>query len=246
MAKKRYTPDVIAEAERAVGRIQGVSSCRIHSDDEGRIKQVDVVATTRRSPKLVARDVEDCMKDLNVPVEYKKINVVVFEGSTSADRELENATRPAIDENGVARFPLEEYTSRYAFQSVNVFQSQDGIQAEVELARDGVETFGTSRCSNPSVPQHRVVAEATLNAIAELLDDPIRLCLSDVIEIEIGGEQAVVAKVDVVRNRETKTLAGCSLYARNSNQTTVFATLDAVNRILGVLGYKDAVEYRIK
>jgi hypothetical protein len=247
MTAKRYTPDDIRQAEEAVRRIQGVSSCRIDTDNDGKIKKVDVVVTTTKSDKLVARDVESClMAEMNMPVDYKKVNVVLFESSTAADRVSNDITRTTDSGEPISHFPLEEYGSRFAFQSVNVFQSQDDIQAEVELVRDGVETFGSAESGNLSTPHHRIVAEATLQAISELLDDEMRLCLSDVVEIKVGGEDAIVVKVDLLRNRESKSLAGCSLFSANTNQTTVFATLDAVNRVLGVMKSKDAVEYRIK
>jgi hypothetical protein len=246
MTAKRYTQEVLAAAERAVSSIQGISSCRIEAEN-GKIKRIDVVVTTTRSPKLVARDVEACLAaEMEMQVDHKKINVVLLESSNLADRESNDATRPLDSDEAISRFPLEEYASRYVFQSVNVFQSQDGVQAEVELVRDGVETFGAMRSDNLAVPHIRIVAEATLTAIKELLDDDIRLCLSDVVEIKVGGEEAIVVKVDLMRNRDAKSLAGCSLYSGNTNQTTVFATLDAVNRILGVLRSRDSVEYRIK
>lgn len=245
MAKK-YTSETIAQAERAVSGIEGVSSCRIEADD-GKIKRVDVIVTTARSPGLVALDVQACLAaEAGIEMEYKRINVVLLDSRTTADREQDDVTRPVASDEAVSTFPLEEYASRFAFQSVNVFQSQESIQAEVELARDGVETFGAVRCENLSIPHHRIVAEATLKAVTELLDDNVRLCLSDVVEIKVGGEEAIVVKVDLLRNRESKSLAGCSLYSGNTNQTTVFATLDAVNRVLGVLRSKDSVEYRIK
>jgi hypothetical protein len=244
MTTKGHTPDAIARAERVVSSIRGISSCRITTDGDGEITEVHVVATTRKSPKLVARDVETCLAaELGMAVDYRKIGVVFFESSTTADREKGDATRPSYET--VAEFPVEEYASRFAFQSVNVFVSQDGVQAEVELVRNRVETLGTSRSENPD--QHmRVVSEATLKAIGELLDDTIKLCLCDVVEILVGAQKAVVCKVDVIRNREGRSLVGCSLYAGNTNQTVVFATLDAVNRVLGVLKTGSPIEYKIK
>lgn len=245
MAKK-YNSETIAQGERAVSSIEGVSSCRIEADD-GKIKSVQVIVTTERSPGLVALDVQACLAaEAGIEVDYKRINIVALDTRTAADRNPDKVTRPENPDEPVSRFPIEEYASRYEFQSVNVFQSQKSVQAEVELVRDGVETFGAVRCANLAVPQQRLVAEATLKAVGELLDGGVRLCLSDVVEIKVGGEEAIVVKVDLLRNRESKSLAGCSLYSGNTNQTTVFATLDAVNRVLGVLRSRDAVEYRIK
>ncbi|MDH3217208.1 MAG: hypothetical protein OEN01_13145, partial [Candidatus Krumholzibacteria bacterium] len=61
MVAQRYTPDIIARAEAVVGKIHGVSSCRISTDDAGEISEVHVVATAKKPAKLIARDVETCL-----------------------------------------------------------------------------------------------------------------------------------------------------------------------------------------
>jgi len=146
----------------------------------------------------------------------------------------------------VVEFPVEEYPARFEFQSVNLFISQESIQAEVELIRDGLEILGNATSNHVSLPPTRVVAEATLKAVGELLEEAVKLCLADVQEITLGEDLAVIVKVDLLRHREVKGLAGCSLFSGNINQTVVFATLDAVNRVLGKLGTRKSVEYRIK
>jgi hypothetical protein len=109
-----------------------------------------------------------------------------------------------------------------------------------------METLGKAKSDNPGVRHEIVVAEATLKAVGELLDDDIRLCLSGFEEVVLGEHAAFVVTVDLVRNRERKILAGCSLLEHNANQTAVYATLDAVNRVLGVLKSRSTIEYNIK
>ena len=244
MAAERYTPDIIARAEQLISRVQGISSCRISTDETGEITEVHVVATAQKSPKLVSRDVETLLRaELGIRVDYKKIGVVLVEADTTEAPPMINAADEPVP---IIELPVEEYPARFAFQSVNLFLSQESIQAEVELVRQNVETFGRSRSDNPATPPMRVVAEATLKAVAELLDENIRLCLADIVEVPVDDGEAIVVKVNLVRNRDTKSLAGCSLYSGNVNQTVVFATLDAVNRVMGKLKTKNSVEYKIK
>ncbi|MFQ5511776.1 MAG: hypothetical protein ACE5EO_08005 [Candidatus Krumholzibacteriia bacterium] len=246
MTAQRYTPDTIARAEQLVSRIQGISSCRISTDETGEITEVHVVATSPKPPKLVARDVESCLKaEVGVSVDYKKIGVVVFDRDPESGEETaEAASEPRAEP--VLEFPVEEFPARFAFHSVNLFISPNSVQAEVELLREGVETLGTGRSENSGGSHMRVVAQATLNAVSELLDGEIRLCLADVVEILLGDDTAVVVKVNLLQSRESKSLSGCSLYCGDANQTVVYATLAAVNRILGVLKARDSVEYKIK
>jgi hypothetical protein len=56
----------------------------------------------------------------------------------------------------------------------------------------------------------------------------------------------MLVRVDVVSSRCTKSLAGCALVDGNENQSVVFATLDAVNRVTGKLDFKTSVEYKIQ
>jgi len=239
MSEQALTPSQLRRAQETVARIQGVSSCQIVTDGRGEITEVHVVATSGKPPKLVARDVESCLKaELGIDVDYKKIGVVLF-APDGAPGAAEPA--PAVEE-----FPVEEHASRFAFHCVNVFISKEGTRAEVELVRDGVRAFGASSSDHPAGNSWTIIAEATLRSISELLDASTRLCLVGVLKIALGDTGAAVVRVDVVGSRSTKSLAGCSIIGGNENQAVVFATLDAVNRIIGKLDFKSSIEYRIR
>lgn len=258
MSIQQYKPEEIKQAQDLVGRIMGISSCKISTNEEGEITEVHVVATAEKSPKLIARDVESCLKaEMGMHVDYKKIGVVIFDAvrgianSPAEQEESVEQTSPntSIDTVGteeLEEFPIEEHPARFAFQSVNLFISQDNIKAEVELVRDSVEAFGSAHSDNPAAAPWKVISEATLRAVSEYLDDSIRLCLGDVRKVPLADTSVFVVKVDLVGNRDSKSLAGCSIISGNENQAIVFATLDAVNRILGKLDFKSSIEYKIK
>lgn len=236
MEPHRLTPEDVSRAESLVARIRGISSCRIQTDASGRIVEVHVVASAGKSPKLIARDVESCLKaEMNVDVDYKKIGVVVVD-----------AEPPQPVEGEVEEFAILEHAFRFAFVSVSVSSSREGIRAEVELSRDAAAAFGASQTDNVIAAPWTVVAEATLRAISEFLDDSTRLCLSGVLKVPLGGAEAIVVRVDVVGSRCTKSLVGCALVSENEGQSAVFATLDAVNRVTGKLDFKSSIEYKIQ
>jgi hypothetical protein len=246
MSEPRYSPEVVERAEALVSRIQGVASCRISTDELGGVTEIHVVASSQKPAKLVARDVESCLKAmLGMDVDHRKIGVVVIDESETGKAGA-HASAGVPDSEKIVEFPVEEFPSRFEFRSVNLFISHENIQAEVELVRNNLEVLGNAASANLSVSPLRVVAEAALNAVGELLEDPNRVGLADVREISLGGDPAVVVKVDLIRNREVKHLAGCSFFSGNINQTVVFATLDAVNRVLGKLASRKTIEYRIK
>lgn len=242
-----------------MSRVAGVSSCRISVGTDGEVTEVHVVAVGSKSPKLVARDVESLLKaEMGIDLDYRKIGVVVLEGEDdiapaptaeqwggTARRDEPNPTK-AQAPAGVEEFPIEEFDSRFAFQSVNVFITRGTVKAEVELVRDSVESFGTAQGGNPTGPPWRIIAEAALRAVSEFLDESKRLCLVEVLKVAVGEKSAFVVSVDVVDERNTKSLAGCSIIAGNENQSVVYATLDAVNRVIGKLDFKSSIEYKIR
>ncbi|MFA4948381.1 MAG: hypothetical protein WC674_07740 [Candidatus Krumholzibacteriia bacterium] len=72
--------DLIERAENLIIRLREVQSCRIYTDESGNITEVHAVAVTNRAPKLLARDVETCLKaSLGLIVDYRKIGVVVID-----------------------------------------------------------------------------------------------------------------------------------------------------------------------
>ena len=236
MASHRLTVEEARRAEALVASVQGVSSCRIRVDEAGRVSEVHVVSRGGKSPKLVARDVEGVLKaEMNLDVDYKKIGVVVLDAEPEAP-----ADAPPEE------FPILEHASRFAFVSVNLVSTRAGLRAEVELSRDSAEAFGSSESDNPSTSPDTVIAQATLRAVSEFLDDDTRLCLGGVLKVPLGGKDVVLARVDVVSSRYHKPLAGSATVDGNEAQAVVFAALDAINRLIGKLEFKSAVEYKIK
>ncbi len=216
--------------------VQGVSSCRIRIDGSGQVSEVHVVSRAGKSPKLVARDVEGILKaEMDLDVDYKKIGVVVLDAEHEAPADI------APEE-----FPILEHASRFAFVSVNVVSTRAGLRAEVELSRESAEAFGSSESENPSSNALTVIAEATLRAVSEFLDDDIRLCLGGLLKVSLAGDDAILVRVDIIGARHSKTLAGSSMVAGNEAQSVVFATLDAINRLTGKLEFKSSIEYKIK
>jgi hypothetical protein len=256
MPQQQLTRAEIRKAQDLVGRIRGVSSCQISTDEAGEITEVHVVATSDKAPKLVARDVESCLKaEMNLDVDHRKIGVVQFDEASEPPQHLEGVTRPYLD-NGpalladeresVVELPVEEYASRFVFRSVNVHLSENTTRAEVELVRDDGTAFGSAHTDRPGSSPLDVIAEATLQAISEYLDETTRLCLRRVRRVTLDDAVAFIVLVDLLTGRDQKSLVGASVHSGNDSQTVVFAALDAVNRVLGKLDLKSSVEYKIR
>ncbi len=244
MSAQKITREDVVKAQEAVMRIVGVQSCQIVTNSEDEIVEIHVVATAVKPAKFVARDVESCLKAvMGIDVDYRKIGVVIVGADPPAAPT--QSPQPARDDK-FEEFPIEEYGGRFCYRSVNLFLSHDGAKAEVELRRESAEAFGSASNQNPHTSPLQLIAEATLKAVSEYLDRDTRLCLGGVRKVTVDDTSAIVVKVELVSSRIHKDLAGCSIISGNENQTVVFAALDAVNRVLGKLEFKQAVEYRIQ
>jgi hypothetical protein len=71
--------EFVVRAEDAILRLRDVHSCSITTDETGRISEVHVVASTDRTPKMIARDVETILKaEFGIDIDYRKIGVVLI------------------------------------------------------------------------------------------------------------------------------------------------------------------------
>lgn len=232
MNPKGLTPDQLQRAEARLGRIPGVLACRIRAGGAGELEEIQLDAAHDAEADDISRAVETVMREeFGLAVDASRIQV--SPGRDGAP-------------SGVEEFPILEYATRFAFISVNVVSSREGLRAEVELSRETQSAFGAATSENIAVPAWTVVADATLRAVSEFLDDATRLCLIGVVKAPLGDNDAMLVRVDVVSSRCTKSLAGCALVDGNENQSVVFATLDAVNRVTGKLDFKTSIEYKIQ
>ena len=232
MNPKGLTPDNLLRAEARLARLPGVLACRIRIGTAGEVEEIQLDAGRETDAEELGRTASALMRE--------EFGLEVSDAQVRVTPEREGAP------SGVEEFPILEHASRFAFLSVNVVSSREGLRAEVELVREAVSAFGASSSENIAVPAWVVVAEATLRAVSEFLDGDTRLCLIGVVKAPLGDNAAMLVRVDVVSSRCTKSLAGCALVDGNENQSVVFATLDAVNRVTGKLDFRTSIEYKIQ
>lgn len=206
---------VVQEAGRAMEEIQGVVSARVEASPGGEVEEVHVVARGGRKAKEIVRDVETLLKaKFDLAIDHRKISVARLGESTEA------ATEP-------------QPSSRLSFSGVSLHLSREGSEAQVELARGGQRWVGSasSRGIEPAWP--RLVAEATLDAVSQLLPSGLDLELSGVTSASVADREVVLLRVSFRGDRQDRELFGCATVAGDRQRSVVFATLHALNRFLG-------------
>lgn len=243
--------DAIDRAEQTILRIRDVRSCRIVTGEAGAIAEVHVIAGGNRPPKKIARDVESVLKaEAGIDIDHRKIGVVLLEEHQSEDGTQAGPPRedPGTHGSSEIREDLEilEDFSRVELRAVSVAVELGTIAAEVTLSRDGLDATGRCTDRRGAAPPFLSAARAAVEAIAELLDEPFHLCLTDLREFEIDGRKALAAVVKLVDGRDTKRFTGCAFTGEDPNEAAVLAVLDAVNRPFGRWKSRPETHYRIR
>jgi hypothetical protein len=206
-----HDPDQRHEVEQTIGQIPGVLGARIVPGFDRRIDEVHVLTTLERSPKLTVRDVQTVlMARYAIPSDHRVISVVQLDEVDG----LGASTRPLIAQVGVTR-------------------SGDHVDARVELRDEDDVVAGSASASATASGRRRAVAQASLDAVRELLPDGTDVHLDGVEVVEIAGRPVMVAVVELRANRLGVTLSGSAIVEDVTDDAVARAVLDAVNRNLG-------------
>jgi hypothetical protein len=64
--------------------------------------------------------------------------------------------------------------------------------------------------------------------------------------LPLADEETVLVMVKLYKERSEKTLTGSAVVAQSLQQSVVYATLDALNRVLGRLQFREPIEYEVR
>lgn len=109
------------------------------------------------------------------------------------------------------------------------------IQAEVALDVAGSEVRG--RATGPATRRStfRAIARATLDAVETMCADEVRTELEQVELVDDGQDERVTVTVTFLTHEGADRLVGVSISRGDAEQAVMRATLDAVNRRVGLL-----------
>ena len=233
------------------------------------IREIHVVAVSARAPKQIVRDVETTLKAfLKRSIDHRMISVALQEPQPAAPAKL-----PEKPGNGTAhaapRIPSpppaappppapapatawepapapREGNVRVRFVSANLFVSGLKTTAQVELSWQGMTRLGSATGASARDNAARLLSAATLNALVPYLGDDVTLAPHEVEFVRLGRQEVVLVTVKLLGQRSEKTLVGSCTVEQDMAQSVVYATLAAVNRVLGGLRSREPVEYELR
>ena len=153
-----------------------------------------------------------------------------------------------IEDVSKAKFGVEflEEDMRVRFKGLKISLEEDRVDVEVTLEKNDIEVIGSSGSIRHSGDIREVVATATIHALSELFEEPFNLCLTGLREVEVADREAVVAVVDIVEGRKSKSFIGCAFIGKDANEAAALAVLDALNRPAGRWKSRKEIHYTIK
>lgn len=163
------------------------------------------------------------------------------------ERRAEPAAAPTSrsSETGSSGLRTRE-AERIRFGSVNLYVAGPRTQAQVELKWRGLPRMGSASGWSTRANVHRLVAQATVAALQEFLAEEVALGAQDVEFLKLGRGRCVVVSLSLLAGRQEKLLVGTCAVEQDVQQAVVFATLDAVNRVVAGLRPLEPTEYIVR
>jgi hypothetical protein len=194
--------------EKTINSLNNVISCKVVVDDDGKITEVHVLADDSRNPKQISRDIQSAvMAGFNMDLDHKKISVA----QVDLQHDLVKNSRPKI-------------------KSVSSSSEGNKVEVIVELwDRGDVYESRAFGYNTPRIMQ-RLLAEATLNCINDIVKTDSRFVLEGIRKIRLVEEDIYVAGISLMAPMHEIFLSGTSVVHSDEKRSVVKAVLDAVNR----------------
>lgn len=208
----RYVVVDFRELEETLCRLPAVDAVRI-VHDRGRISEVHVLASPSKPAKQVVRDVQSlAMARFGVGIDRRAVSVVQL----GDDRKRTEADRPVIT-------------------SIKEYPEGPSTTVTVTLTWNGEQYTGSAAGPAASSARLRIIGEATLRALEEVLGGGPPLALDAIATTSVGVRPVIVAQVVSMRGVDEEVAVGSALIKGEEAEAVVRAVLDALNRRIPAL-----------
>lgn len=208
------------DIEAALAEVGEIKAARVVVGLDGQIAEIHILALPTKAPKQLVRDIESTlMATFGISIDHRKVSIAQL-GRESIPEPAEQS-RPS--------------TTRPRIHSINA--SVAGLQAaaSVTLEIDGTEYVGMASGPASQTGRARHVALATLDAVSQYVKEGTTFALEDVAVVQLGRERVSVACICLVTPFGEQSFSGSALVRQNESDSIVRATLDAINRRIGLL-----------
>jgi len=234
-----------ARAETAIRSLRDVEGVSIMADGDD-IRELHILTTSNRPAKQIVRDVQTLLlTKFNRSIDHRVVSVA-YANAASPVAAVAAAPAPELAPVAPPAPAAAAEEERVRYTGVNLYVSGVRVQAQVELKWKGVTRVGSASGFGTRDGAHRLVAEATVAALQEYVEDELALGIEDATIVRSGRQDVVVVTLALLSHRQNKALAGCCTVDQDAQQAVVLATLMALNRVVGGLRTKEPTEYVLR
>jgi hypothetical protein len=192
--------------EEKVKRLSGVEAARVVGNGTA-ITEVHVLTDTAKAAKQIVRDVQTLAQAaFGIALDRRVVSVVQL-----PEADLVQGDRPVI---------------------IDVAEQVDGSRTSVSvhLAWHGDTLVGEVTGAAANSTRMRLVAEATLEALRQGLQDAAAFAIASVEIPILGARPIAIAQVVIVADGVERLMVGSAIATGDQSRAVVRAVLDALNR----------------
>ena len=196
----------LRDFEEKVRRLPGVEAARVVTEG-GAVTEVHVLTGMGKAAKQVVRDVQSLAQAVfGLAIDRRVVSVVQL-----PDPDLAQGDRPVI---------------------VDVSEQMDGNHTKVvvTLGWQGDTLVGEVGGAAAHTTRNRLVAEATIEALQQALQDTTAIGVASVDLPVLGSRPVAIAQIVMVTEGAERLMVGSALVDGESSRAVVRAVLDALNR----------------
>ena len=196
----------LRDFEEKVRRLPGVEAARVVTEG-GAVTEVHVLTGMTKAAKQVVRDVQSLAQAVfGLSIDRRVVSVVQL-----PDLDLAQGDRPVI---------------------VDVSEQMDGNHTKVvvTLGWQGDTLVGEVAGAAAHTTRNRLVAEATIEALQQALQETTAIGVASVDLPSLGSRSVAIAQIVMVNDGAERMMVGSALVDGESSRAVVRAVLDALNR----------------
>ncbi len=203
-------PKLLMQMQNAIEKIEAVHSSKLIKNDENEIVECHILATSKRHPKQISKDVQSV---LAAKFEYR------------IDHRIISVAQIESDSQG-------KLAERIIYKSVEVKRVEHILSAIVTCQYKDIQYEGRYSGVSTRNSDFRIVAEATLEAIRCHIKKDEHIVLEGSNVNDIGGIVVATVVLTLVCGKKEYPLVGTSIVGDHLHESYVKAVFNALNRIL--------------
>lgn len=197
----------LSQLEEVLCQVPTVDAVRVVGHGN-QIDEVHVVASSSKPAKQVVRDIQSlALASHGVTLDRRLISVVQINDGTTVSGER--------------------------IEIIDVSEKVDGTGAKVTVALGlgANQALGTATGSSARMVRSRLIGEATINAITQMIPHGPALALASLELITLAGRSIAVSQVVLVDAGQERVYVGSALAEEDGRAASVRSVLDAINRV---------------